>query len=79
MNNLAIAPYICLHALQIQNVKRDIVKKANICNLNESPKQEINEQTYETSNNETSNNETNNAINISTNISDLTNENNTNQ
>ena len=27
MNNLAIAPYIGLHALQIQNVKRDVVKK----------------------------------------------------
>lgn len=71
MNNLAITPYICLHALQIQNVKRDIVKKANIENLNEGTKQEIIEQSHETSNN-TPNNETNNA----TNIDDLTNEHN---
>ena len=38
MNNLAILPYICLHALQIQNVKRDVVKKVSI---NEINKQEI--------------------------------------
>jgi hypothetical protein len=36
MNNLAISNYVCLHALQIQNVKRDIVKKANIKELNQS-------------------------------------------
>jgi hypothetical protein len=29
MNNLAISPYIGMHALQIQNVKRNVVKKAN--------------------------------------------------
>ena len=34
MNNLAILPYICLHALQIQNIKRDVVKKLNITELN---------------------------------------------
>ncbi len=34
MNNLAILPYIGLHGLQIQNVKRDIVKKIDINNLN---------------------------------------------
>ena len=28
MNNLAIIPYIGLHALQIQNVKRNVAKKA---------------------------------------------------
>ena len=33
MNNLAILPYICLHALQIQNVKRNVVKKVNINEL----------------------------------------------
>lgn len=36
MNNLAIVPYICLHALQIQNVKRDIVKKVSINELNKT-------------------------------------------
>jgi hypothetical protein len=34
MNNLAILPYIGLHALQIQNVKRDVVKKVSINELN---------------------------------------------
>jgi hypothetical protein len=34
MNNLAISPYIGLHALQIQNVKRNVVKKASISELN---------------------------------------------
>jgi hypothetical protein len=34
MNNLAITPYIGLHALQIQNVKREVVKKASINELN---------------------------------------------
>ena len=34
MNNMAILPYICLHALQIQNIKRDVVKKVSIENLN---------------------------------------------
>ena len=33
MNNVAILPYICLHALQIQNVKRDVVKKVSITKL----------------------------------------------
>jgi hypothetical protein len=36
MNNLAILPYICLHALQIQNIKRDVVKKLNITELNKN-------------------------------------------
>ncbi len=34
MNNIAITPYIALHALQIQNVKRDVVKKVSIEKLN---------------------------------------------
>lgn len=34
MNNAAILPYICLHALQLQNVKRNVVKKASISELN---------------------------------------------
>jgi hypothetical protein len=41
MNNIAVAPYIGMHALQIQNVKRNIVKKASIDELN---KPEINIQ-----------------------------------
>jgi len=34
MNNIAVTPYICMHALQIQNVKRNTVKKASIQELN---------------------------------------------
>jgi hypothetical protein len=34
MNNVAILPYITLHALQIQNVKRNTVKKVSINELN---------------------------------------------
>jgi hypothetical protein len=34
MNNIAVSPYICMHALQIQNVKRNVVKKASIKELN---------------------------------------------
>jgi hypothetical protein len=30
MNNLAVLPYICLHALQIQNVKRNVARKVSI-------------------------------------------------
>jgi hypothetical protein len=36
MNNLAILPYICMHALQIQNVKRNVAKKISIDNLNKN-------------------------------------------
>ena len=36
MNNIAVSPYIGLHALQIQNIKRNIVKKASIDELNKS-------------------------------------------
>jgi hypothetical protein len=39
MNNIAVAPYIGMHALQIQNIKRNVVKKASIDELN---KPEIN-------------------------------------
>jgi hypothetical protein len=37
MNNIAISPYIGLHALQIQNIKRNVVKKASIAELNKDP------------------------------------------
>ena len=34
MNNVAVLPYIGLHALQIQNVKRNTAKKVSINELN---------------------------------------------
>ena len=36
MNNIAVSTYIGMHALQIQNVKRNVVKKASIDELNKS-------------------------------------------
>lgn len=37
MNNLAVLPYIGMHVLQMQNVKRNIAKKANIEELQVPP------------------------------------------
>ena len=34
MNNIAISPYIAMYALQIQNVKRNTSKTANVDVLN---------------------------------------------
>ena len=31
MNNIAISPYVALHALQIQNIKRNVAKKIDVC------------------------------------------------
>lgn len=59
MNNAAILPYIGMHALQIQNVKRDVVKKASIT--------ELNKEIIEPINHDNSNN-----IDDGTNINDLT-------
>jgi hypothetical protein len=44
MNNIAIAPYIGMHALQIQNVKRNVVKKASINDLNQDKQPEIKQE-----------------------------------
>ena len=42
MNNIAISPYIGMYALQIQNVKRNSSKTANINELNK--KEQVQEQ-----------------------------------
>jgi hypothetical protein len=79
MNNIAISPYIGMHALQIQNVKRNTVKKASINDLNneivhpieidellnQAQETNINNDNYE--NNYESNNDNNNN-NIGTDI-----------
>jgi hypothetical protein len=36
MNNAAILPHIAMHALQLQNIKREVVKKHDIQELNKS-------------------------------------------
>ena len=41
LNNLAITPYIAMHALQIQNVKRNTVKKVSIEELNNEVKEPV--------------------------------------
>ena len=70
MNNVAILPYICLHALQIQNVKRNIVKKVSIDELkNEVIHPVEHEDLINTHNVE--NNTTDDLQNQSTNIDDL--------
>jgi hypothetical protein len=75
MNNIAVLPYICLHALQIQNVKRNVVKKVDIQELNK-PKSFVSVDKEKLSNNNTQNSD--NVIkenivisNQSTNIDDL--------
>jgi hypothetical protein len=49
MNNIAISPYIAMYALQIQNVKRNSSKTANINELNkkEQVQQQVQEQKVE--------------------------------
>ena len=54
MNNAAISPHIFMYALQLQNVKRDSVKKHDITALNKrmtAPEpREQNEETVEQNN-----------------------------
>ena len=74
MNNLAIIPYIGMHALQIQNVKRDVVKKASINELNS----EMNDSKVTangndvTNNNDSNNNGNNNETTYTNDYNDLT-------
>jgi hypothetical protein len=80
MNNLAITPYIGMHALQIQNVKRDVVKKASINELNSEihnseKESNVTNNTNTNTNNNTNNNNTNN--NNTNNNTNNTNTNNT--
>ena len=79
MNNIAILPYICLHALQIQNIKRDVAKKVDINNLDK--KNEFINPADESNNNNTNNNtniNTNNNTNNNNTNNNNTNNNNTN-
>jgi hypothetical protein len=52
INNLAIAPYIGMHALQIQNVKRNIAKKASINELNNEKNDTNNHAKHDNTNTE---------------------------
>lgn len=44
MNNIAVLPYIGLHALQIQNVKRNTTKKVSINEINNEVKDAVEEE-----------------------------------
>ncbi len=76
MNNLAILPYICLHALQIQNVKRNVAKKVSINELKNEIVQPVDQE--DLNNKQHSENQTQNTLNqnvnqerSSTNIDEL--------
>jgi len=69
MNNAAITPYIALHALQIQNVKRNVVKKVSINELN-NQSYEINTPLDDTTNENSENTTTTTEIS-GTSISEL--------
>ena len=78
MNNVAVLPYIGMHALQIQNVKRNIVKKASIQELNtevinplETEEELYNQDSKEINND--NNNEINNQYSNQHNGTDITN------
>lgn len=73
INNLAISPYISMHILQIQNIKRNVTKKVPISELkNKNIESLTNNLETSTSNNlETSiNNNSNDIINTSANTSE---------
>ena len=40
MNNISIIPHIALYALQLQNIKHEVIKKIDINELNTSLKNE---------------------------------------
>jgi len=55
MNNLAISPYIFMHILQLQNIKRDVTKKISLDKLNNKTLSD-DESQIETNNNGNDNN-----------------------
>tara|TARA_B110000285_G_scaffold232007_1_gene302074 strand:- start:2085 stop:3086 length:1002 start_codon:yes stop_codon:yes gene_type:complete len=62
MNNIAILPHIAKHALQNQNIKRNMVRKADISELNDErvPTEEPTEEPTSTESSNISTTETNN-------------------
>jgi hypothetical protein len=78
INNLAISPYISMHMLQIQNIKRDVAKKISVDVLKNKVNDNLNDPHITVNN---SNNESINEISIqtTTSINDLENDNNNNK
>jgi hypothetical protein len=77
VNNLAISPYISMHMLQLQNIKRDVTKKISADVLKNKVNDNLSEPHSSVNN---SNNESINEISIqtTTSINDLENDNNNN-
>jgi hypothetical protein len=71
VNNLAISPYIFMHILQLQNIKRDVAKKVPLDVLNQ--KDDTNYKHYESYKNTENTNSLNTNLDIiqTTNINDL--------
>jgi hypothetical protein len=74
VNNLAISPYIFMHMLQLQNIKRDVTKKISIDALNNQKNDNADSQivTQDVNNNHDGNS-TSNVINSTTNIDTVNN------
>jgi hypothetical protein len=66
VNNLAISPYISMHMLQLQNIKRDVTKKLSVEKL------KTKQTTVDVTNEQNNNNNNNILENQTTSINDLT-------
>jgi len=62
MNNLAISPYIFMHILQLQNIKRDVTKKISLDKLNNKTLNNSESQIVTTNNGSDNNNSKENTI-----------------
>jgi hypothetical protein len=64
MNNISITPHIAMYALQLQNIKRDTVKKMDVSHLDQTNKSDSDtENTNNTTNIDDLNNDLNNELN----------------
>jgi hypothetical protein len=68
MNNIAVLPYIFIHALQIQNVKRNTAQKVNVSNINHEIVHPVNDNELNNTENDNIYNENNNIENDTENI-----------
>lgn len=75
VNNLAISPYIFMHMLQLQNIKRDVTKKISIDTLSNQKNDTASGSPIisQDVNNNHDNNTTSNVINSTTNIDTVNN------
>jgi hypothetical protein len=69
VNNLAISPYIFMHILQLQNIKRDVTKKISVDELKKQTEDEVEIKEKDT----IINKDNEDIINNTTNINDINN------